>query len=37
MAFYRGEEAVMFGLLAVLAGLVLMGLFIAYERLRGRL
>ena len=37
IAFYRGEEAVMLGLLAILAGLVLMSLFIAYECLCGRL
>jgi hypothetical protein len=37
LAFYPGEEAVMFGLLVALAGLVLMGLFIAYECLCGRL
>jgi hypothetical protein len=37
IAFYRGEEAVMLGLLAVLVGLVVMSLFIAYEWLHGRL
>jgi hypothetical protein len=37
IAFYRGEEAVMFGLLVVLGFLVLMSVFIAYEVLRGRL
>lgn len=37
LAFYPGEEAVMFGLLAALAGVVLMCLFIAYECLCGRL
>jgi hypothetical protein len=37
LAFYPDEEAVMFGLLAALAGLVLMCLFIAYECLCGRL
>jgi hypothetical protein len=37
IAFYPGEEAVMFGLLLALAGVVLMSLFIAYECLCGRL
>jgi hypothetical protein len=37
IAFYPGEEAVMFGLLLALAGLVLMSLVIAYECLCGRL
>lgn|SRR5512142_1772729 len=37
LAFYPGEEAVMFGLLLALAGFVLMSLFIAYECLCGRL
>lgn len=37
IAFYPGEEAVMFGLLLVLAGFVLMALFIAYECVCGRL
>ncbi len=37
LAFYPGEEAVMFGLLLALAGLALMCLFIAYECLCGRL
>jgi len=36
IAFYPREEAVMFGLLAVLAGFVLLCLFIAYECLCGR-
>ncbi len=36
LAFYPGEEAVMFGLLLALAGVVLMSLFIAYECLCGR-
>ncbi len=36
LAFYLGEEAVMFGLLLALAGVVLMCLFIAYECLCGR-
>ncbi len=36
LAFYAGEEAVMFGLLLALAGFVLMCLFIAYECLCGR-
>jgi len=36
MAFYRAKEAVMFGLLAIVAGLVLMMLFITYEVFRGR-
>ena len=37
LASYPDEEAVMFGLLAALAGVVLMSLFIAYECLCGRL
>lgn len=37
LAFYPDEEAVMFGLLLALAGVVLMSLFIAYECLCGRL
>lgn len=37
IAFYAGKEAVMPGLLAALAGLVLMATFVAYEVLRGRI
>jgi len=36
-AFYAAKEAVMLGLLLVSAGFVLVCLYIAYERLCGRL
>jgi hypothetical protein len=36
-AFYASKEAVMFGLLLLGAGFVLFCLFIAYERLCGRI